>query len=88
GIGKAFQSSATITSTGGGGITQTIDPDKSGQAASGGGVGSAGQQLAQYYLKAADKLYPVKACDGGRTVEILITKGAVYSGKALAKDDY
>lgn len=88
GIGKAFQSSATITSTGGGGITQTIDPDKIGQAAIGGGVGSAGQQLAQYYLKAADKLYPVIETDGGRTVEILITKGAVYSGKALAKDDY
>lgn len=88
GIGKAFQSSATITSTGGGGITQTIDPDKTGQAAIGGGVGSAGQQLAQYYLKAADKLYPVIETDGGRTVEILITKGAVYTGKALAKDDY
>lgn len=88
GIGKAFQSSATITSTGGGGVTQTIDPDKLGQVAIGGGVGSAGQQLAQYYLKAADKLYPVIETDGGRTVEILITKGAVYSGKALAKDDY
>ncbi len=88
GIGKAFQSSATITSTGGGGIAQTIDPDKVGQAAIGGGVGSAGQMLAQYYLKAADKLYPVIETDGGRTVEILITKGAVYSGKALAKDDY
>lgn len=88
GIGKAFQSSATITSTGGGGITQTIDPDKIGQAAIGGGVGNAGQQLAQYYLKAADKLYPVIETDGGRIVEILITKGAVYSGKALVKDDY
>lgn len=88
GIGKAFQSSATITSMGGGGITQTIDPDKIGQAAIGGGVGSAGQQLAQYYLKAADKLYPVIETDGGRTVELLITKGAVYSGKALDRDDY
>lgn len=88
GIGKAFQQGAAITSTGGGGVTQTIDPDKIGQAAIGGGVGSAGQQLAQYYLKAADKLYPVIETDGGRTVEILITKGAVYTGKSLAKDDY
>lgn len=88
GIGRAFQSSATITSTGGGGVTQTIDPDKIGQAALGGGIGNAGQMLAQYYLKAADKLFPVIETDGGRTVEILITKGAVYNGKALAKDDY
>lgn len=88
GIGKVFQSSATITSTAGAGVTQTIDPNKIGQVAIGGGIGSSGQQLAQYYLKAADKLYPVIETDGGRTVEILITKGAVYSGKALAKDDY
>ncbi|KAG0016897.1 hypothetical protein BGZ81_011008, partial [Podila clonocystis] len=48
------------------------------QAVGGEGVGSAANMLAQYYLKAADKLFPVIETDGGRTVEILITKGAVY----------
>lgn len=88
GIGKAFQQSASIVSTGGGGIAQTVDPSKVGWAAVGGGVGSAGQTLAQYYLKAADKLFPVIETDGGRTVEILITKGVVYNGSAIAKDAY
>ena len=88
GIGRAVQSSSISTSTGAGGITQVLDPNRVGQAAIGGGVSSASQQLAQYYLKAADKLYPVIETDGGRTVEILITKGAVYSGSALVKDDY
>lgn len=88
GIGRAVQSSSISTSTGAGGITQVLNPDRIGQAAIGGGVSSASQQLAQYYLKAADKLYPVIETDGGRTVEILITKGAVYSGSALVKDDY
>ncbi|WP_349294222.1 TrbI/VirB10 family protein [Herbaspirillum aquaticum] len=87
-MGKAFQSSGTITSAGGGGISQAIDPDRVGQAALGSGVASAAQQLAQYYLKAADKLYPVIETDGGRTVEILITKGAVYNGKSLGEDAY
>jgi conjugal transfer pilus assembly protein TraB len=81
GIGRAFQAAATTTTAGGGGITQTIDPDKVAQAGIGGGVGQAGNMLAQYYLKAADKLFPVIETDGGRVVEILITKGAVYSGK-------
>ncbi|CAB1371201.1 conserved protein of unknown function (plasmid) [Denitratisoma oestradiolicum] len=77
GIGRAFQQSATTTNTSGLGTTQTIDPDKVGQAAIGGGVGQAGTMLAQYYLKAADKLFPVIETDGGRTIELLVTKGAV-----------
>lgn len=88
GIGRAFQQSATTTNTSGLGTTQTIDPDKVGQAAIGGGVGQAGTMLAQYYLKAADKLYPVIETDGGRTIELLVTKGAVYTGKADVREDY
>ncbi|WP_459203433.1 TrbI/VirB10 family protein (plasmid) [Ralstonia pseudosolanacearum] len=88
GIGKAIQQSSATVTTGAGGVTQTIDPDKVGRAGIGGGLGSASNMLAQYYLKAADKLFPVIETDGGRTVEILITKGAVYNGKALAKDEY
>lgn len=88
GIGQAVQGSSYTTSAGAGGVTQIIDPSKVSRAAIGGGLGSAAQQLAQYYLKAADKLFPVIETDGGRTVEILITKGATYSGKALARNDY
>ena len=40
------------------------------------------------YLKAADKLFPVIETDGGRVVEILVTKGAVYQGKASKRDTY
>jgi conjugal transfer pilus assembly protein TraB len=88
GIGKAFQAAATTTTTGGGGVTQSIDSDKVTQAAIGGGVSSAANMLAQYYLKAADKLYPVIETDGGRIVEILITKGAVYNGKARVREQH
>lgn len=88
GIGKAFQASASTTTTGGGGVTQTIDPGQVTQAAIGGGVGSAASALATYYLKAADKLFPVIETDGGRVVEILITKGAVYKGNKTSRDEY
>lgn len=88
GIGKAFQAAATTTTSGAGGVTQTIDASHVGQAAIGGGVGSAANMLATYYLKAADKLFPVIETDGGRVVEILITKGAVYKGSKSARDQY
>ncbi|KVV25068.1 conjugal transfer protein TraI [Burkholderia cepacia] len=88
GVGRAFQQSSSIVSTGGGGITEMVDPSRVAQAGIGGGVGSAANMLAQYYLKAADKLYPVIETDGGRVVEILVTKGAVYKGKALGRDRY
>jgi conjugal transfer pilus assembly protein TraB len=88
GIGEAFQQSASITSVGGAGVTQTIDTDKVAQAALGGGVSQSADMLAQYYLKAADKLFPVIETDGGRTVEILVTKGAVYKGPAAVTDEY
>lgn len=88
GIGRAFQAAATTTTTGGGGVTESIDPNRVAQAGIGGGVGQAGTMLAQYYLKAADKLYPVIETDGGRVVEILITKGAVYTAKKGSGEQY
>jgi conjugal transfer pilus assembly protein TraB len=88
GIGRAFQAAATTTTAGAAGITQTIDPDKVAQAGIGGGVSQASAMLANYYLKAADKLFPVIETDGGRVVEILVTKGAVYQGKAGSRDSY
>lgn len=88
GIGKAIQQSSSIVSSGAGGMTQIVDPDKVAQAGIGGGLSSASNMLAQYYLKTADKLFPIIETDGGRVVEILITKGAVYNGNALAKEEY
>jgi len=84
-LGPHFDLSAHA---GAAGITQTIDPDKVAQAGIGGGVSQASAMLANYYLKAADKLFPVIETDGGRVVEILVTKGAVYQGKAGIRDSY
>ena len=87
-IGKAFQQSATVSTTGAAGISETVDPGKVGQAALGGGIGLAGQMLAQYYLKAADKLFPVIETDGGRVVELMITKGVVLNLAGAGKDEF
>ena len=81
GIGKAFQQAAMTTTTSGLGTTQVVDPTQVARSALGGGVGTAGNLLAEYYLKAADKLFPVLETDGGRVIELLITKGVPYPGK-------
>lgn len=82
GIGKAFQQSANTVSNTALGATSIIEPGAVGRAALGSGVSNMGSALEQYYLKAADKLFPIIETDGGRIVEILITKGAVYTGKS------
>lgn len=87
GIGRAFQAAATTTSSNAAGVTQTIEADKVAQAGIGGGVTAAANSLAQYYLRAADKLFPVIETDGGRIVEVLITKAAVYTGRSVPRDD-
>ena len=88
GIGKAFQQSATTSTTSGLGVTQTIDPTQVSRAAMGGGISTAASLLAEYYLKAADKLFPILETDGGRVIELLITKGVVYPGKRRADINY
>lgn len=88
GMGKAFQQAAMVNSTSPLGVTQTIDTNKVGQAALGTGLGNAASALEQYYLRAADKLFPVIETDGGRTVEILITKGAVFHGNSGFRESY
>lgn len=88
GIGKAFQQSATTSTTSGLGVTQTIDPAQVSKAALGGGLSTAASQLAEYYLKAADKLFPILETDGGRVIELLITKGVVYPGKRRTDINY
>lgn len=75
GVGQAFQQSSMVTSVGGGGIAQTFDGSRIGSAAAGGGISSAANMLAQYYLKTADKLFPVIETDAARTIEIEVLTG-------------
>ncbi len=62
-----------------------LDPSKSGvfrhdpvdilQAGALGGAGSALNRVADYYLKMADKVFPIIEVDAGREVEVIVLKG-------------
>lgn len=57
--------------------TPTMNPKVQdvGEAAAMGGVGKALEMVAAYYLKMAEKLYPIIEVDAGRKVEVILLKG-------------
>ena len=75
GIGSALSAGATTTTTNGLGSVASISTGKQAQNALGAGANSAFDRLAQYYVKLADKMFPVIEVDAGRTVDIVLLKG-------------
>lgn len=75
GLSNAVVASSTTTSTSALGSTSSIDSGKELQAGLAGGVGSAMDRLAKYYIQLAEKIFPVISVDGGRVVDAVITKG-------------
>lgn len=70
--------SVSTNALGGTTTTSVMNKDDLKNAAIGGGLSSAAQNLAQYYIQQAEKMYPVIETDAGRIVEILITDGVAF----------
>lgn len=81
GLGEAIRQSAvtTTTATATGAQTQTVDNAL--QYGLGGGMGKAMDRVAQYYIKLAEKMFPVIEVDAGRVVDIVITRGVTIERK-------
>jgi conjugal transfer pilus assembly protein TraB len=77
GIGQAFQSSATTTAISPLGAVSTITTGKELEAGLSTGVGRAMDRLAQYYISLAENTFPVIEVDAGRSVDVVLTQGAV-----------
>ncbi|MGA7950935.1 MAG: TraB/VirB10 family protein [Thiobacillaceae bacterium] len=87
GLGQAFQQNATLTSTSALGTTTSVEPGKQFQAGVTAGVGKAFDRLAQYYITLAEKLFPVIEVGAGRTVDVVLTKGADLPIGDVGSDD-
>lgn len=82
GIGQAFSSSATTTTTNPfGGQTATTNPGKEFQAGVGKGVGSAFEGLSKYYIQLAEKTFPIIEVDGGRVSDVVFSRGFILEGR-------
>ncbi len=74
GLGKAVSLSAQSTTTySSGAVGSTVD--NAWAAGIGEGVDNAMDRIVNYYLKLADKIFPVLELDSGRTVDIVLAQG-------------
>lgn len=74
GIGSAFKAQGTATSSNLlGGTTETITDGF--KAGFGGGVNRAFDKLSDYYIKVAERMFPIVEINGGRVVDIVVSRG-------------
>jgi len=86
GIGQGFASKFNTISTGAAGTVATISGDAIWKSGIGQGVGNGMDMLAQYYIRAAENLYPVIEVDSARTVELAFTRPLHIKG--FSEEDY
>lgn len=81
GFGEALRQSSTTTATAPvtGAQTQTINNAL--EYGVGTGTAKAMDRVSQYYIKLADKLFPIVEVDGGRVVDIVLTRGVSIERK-------
>jgi conjugal transfer pilus assembly protein TraB len=81
GFGEALRQSSTTTTTAPvtGAQTQTINNAL--EYGVGTGTAKAMDRISQYYIKLADKLFPIVEVDGGRVVDIVLTRGVSIERK-------
>lgn len=81
GFGEAMKQGAVSTTTATATGAQTQNINNALEYGLGTGVGKAMDRVAQYYVKLADKMFPVVEVDGGRVVDIVITRGVSIERK-------
>ncbi len=85
GLGEAVSLSAQNTTTyASGASTKSVtNPWKAGL---GEGMSQAMDRIVDYYLRLADKIFPVLELDGGRTVEVVLSQGVTIAEKSETEE--
>ncbi|KDN94728.1 TraB/VirB10 family protein [Hydrogenovibrio marinus] len=86
GMGTAFQSQASTLSTNALGSLTTVNPNQMGQAALGAAGKDTGDTLKKYYIKIAEKMFPVIEVSPGRKFDIVFTKGFTFDDQPAIQD--
>lgn len=74
GIGQAFKAQGTTQTTNAlGGVTEQVTDGF--RAGFGSGVSKAFDKLTDYYIKVAERMFPVVEIGGGRVVDIVVSRG-------------
>lgn len=75
GVSKAFSLSATTVNVSPLGATQTVDPDRALEMGALTGVSRSADRLSQYYIRMAERIFPVIEIDAGRKVDVVVLQG-------------
>lgn len=75
GLGKGVSESFSVTNTTALGTAKSVASGSELRAGLANGIGSAADRLAEYYIKLADKVFPVVEINAGRAVDIVLTQG-------------
>ncbi|MDI9335451.1 MAG: TraB/VirB10 family protein, partial [Gammaproteobacteria bacterium] len=79
GLGEAVRQGAVTTTTATATGAQTNAVNNALEYGVGTGIGKAMDRIAQYYIKLAEKLFPIVEVDAGRTVDIILTRGVTIA---------
>lgn len=82
-IGGLYANTTGSTTMGALGVQRTVSGEDLRNSAIGGGISGGAEKLSEFYLKRADELFPIIEVHAGRTVEVLVTKGAIIEGLNL-----
>lgn len=75
GLGTGISESFKVTNDTAFGSSTTVRGSDQYKAGVASGLGNAADRLAQYYIKLADKVFPVIEINAGRTVDVVLTQG-------------
>ena len=75
GIGATFSASSMTQTQTGWGTVQSVAPGDAFKSGFGTGVGKSADMLAQYYIRLAEKMFPVVEIGAGRVVDVVALKG-------------
>lgn len=75
GAGRAVESSSTVTSTSGIGVTQSLNTDEIANAAIGGGIAQGSGELQRFYMDLAKETLPVIEVGPKKKVTLVIQEG-------------
>ncbi|UNW11127.1 conjugal transfer protein TraB (plasmid) [Acinetobacter indicus] len=82
-IGGLYANTTGTTTMGAFGVQRTVSSEDVRNSAIGGGISGAAEKLSEFYLRRAEELFPIVEVHAGRTVEILVTRGATVKGLNL-----
>lgn len=78
GLAKVFTLSASTVSVSPLGATQTFEPDRALEAGALSGMATAAKSVSQYYLRMAERMFPVIEIDAGRKVDVVLLKKVTF----------